>query len=233
MADVEYPIEDFAALIRPLVGLSVSLPWQGYASALFLELGELALDALRRQHRPRGEACIATNWEWRVEEDATVLFAGAGSSPTIEKGILALESTKVERLSLERPIPELVVRFSNGWCLRTATIVGGDPQWAIRLPRDDGLHIRAGSLCVGDGTPNISERERAAFVLSERTAERWGVPVVEPKGGECSECRWFVRLDNVGSFVEYGVCIAEGGPLDGHAVKDTSGCPHFTVQEED
>ena len=42
MDDTVFPIEEFQALVHPLIGLPVALPWKGYGSAIFLELGRLA-----------------------------------------------------------------------------------------------------------------------------------------------------------------------------------------------
>jgi hypothetical protein len=67
------PLEEFEALVRPVLGLTVSLPWQGYGSAIFLELGRLlSLESPNRRYN-EGEACIALSWDWRVESGAAVL----------------------------------------------------------------------------------------------------------------------------------------------------------------
>lgn len=44
-------------LLQPLAGLPVSLPWKGYGSAIFLELGEMAplQHARRRGARASGQ----------------------------------------------------------------------------------------------------------------------------------------------------------------------------------
>ena len=59
MADIVLSSEAFQELVQPLIGLTVSLPWKGYGSAIFLELGALAPLESPHQRHNEGEACIA------------------------------------------------------------------------------------------------------------------------------------------------------------------------------
>src|SRR5882724_10666570 len=84
--DSALPIEEVQTLIRPLIGLVVSLPWKGYGSAIFLELGRLAPLEYPRQRHNEGEACISVQWDWRVESKTKVLYGSSNSGPNIEEG---------------------------------------------------------------------------------------------------------------------------------------------------
>ena len=80
-------IEEFTVLAQRLEGLTVALPWKGYGSAIFLELGELTPIESKRRHHAVGEACISVEWDWRVENDVSVLYGSSNSRPEIERGI--------------------------------------------------------------------------------------------------------------------------------------------------
>ena len=232
MADIARPIEDFQVLIQPLVGLTVSLPWKGYGSAIFLELGKLAPLKPPRQRHNEGDACISVEWDWRVESGATVLYGSSNSRPKIASGISALQGKTIQSLAVVGQIPELIVHFSNGHCLRSMVMVTGDPEWSIKLPDGRWVYAKAGSLLMGDGATITTKEEQAVFALAEHTAARWGVPIAEPKRGSCENCASFEPLDGEGHLLDYGVCIAIAGAFDGRVVNRTSGCPSFSSNEE-
>src|SRR6516165_3804889 len=133
MADTICPIEDFSSLARPLVGLPVSLPWKGYGTMIYLELGRLAPVTSPRQHHGRGEACISVDWDWRVEAGSGILYGSSNSGPEIESGIDSLRGSTIDGISLSGQVPELTVKFSNGHCLRSMSMVAGDPRWSVKL----------------------------------------------------------------------------------------------------
>jgi hypothetical protein len=227
MADIVLSSEAFQELVQPLIGLTVSLPWKGYGSAIFLELGALAPLESPHQRHNEGEACIAVEWDWRVEAEAAILYGSSNSRPKIEAGILSLQGTTVQALAAVGRVPELVVQFSNGACLRTMVMHAGDPEWSIKLPDERWAYAKNGRFLVGSGAASTTEEEKAAFALAERTATRWGTPSVEPKRGSCAHCAFFVRLDGEGHLLDYGCCVAETGPFDGRVVRGSSGCPAF------
>ena len=187
-------------LVQPLIGLTVSLPWKGYGSAIFLELGELALLDSGRQHHNKGQACISVEWDWRVEAEETVLYGSSNSGPEIESGIVALRGTTIHGLSVVGQVPELRVQFSNGHRLCSMVMVSGDPEWSIRLPDGRRAYPKGGRLLVGNGASRITEEEESAFALAERAASRWGIPAAEPRRGSCANCISFVPLDGNGHY---------------------------------
>ena len=225
----EISIAQFDNFVRPLLGLSVSLPWKGYGSAIFLELGRLAPLEQRRNHQ-RGEAAISFEWDWRVEDSTSVLFGSSNSRPKIEKGISALQGTKIENIAVFGPVPELVINFSNGQCLRSMVMVSGDPQWNIRLLNGNWLSCEHGRLYAGDGGGSGTTAEEAAmFDRAEAISRRWGTPISEPKRGNCADCKWFVRIDGDGSLLDFGVCANGASPFDGRVVNCGSGCAAFAT----
>lgn len=232
MAHLVKPVESFLELIQPLIGLPVALAWKGYGSTIFLELGQLQPLQSERQYQPDGEACISVDWDWRVEDDTAVLYGSSCSGPEINKGIATLQNTKVQGLSLAGKIPELVIHFSNGQCLRSMYMVKGDPQWSIRLVDNNWMGISAGKLAVGDGTAEFTEQEDEPFALEKKAALRWGVPLAEPAGGQCRNCAWHIPLDGDAYLLDYGVCAESASPLDGRVVNVKSGCASFTPMEK-
>jgi hypothetical protein len=235
------PIGDFHQLIQPLIGMVVSLPWKGYGTAIFFELGQLAPIEAKRQRHKKGEASISVQWDWRVESGFEVLFGSSNSRPEMEEGILALQYTTIKSLSVAGHVPELEIQFSNGDCLRSMVMVNGDAQWSIKLPNGNWIIPNRGLLSVGQDTDTtiftekeeaIFKAEQTMFAQAECIAKRWGVPSVEPKLGKCSDCIWFMRIDGHGALLDYGVCTADNGSLDGRVVRRDSGCPAFSLDEE-
>lgn len=227
MAHQAKPIDSFVELVQPLIGLPVALPWKGYGSTIFLELGQLLTLESKRGRDQRGQACIWVDWDWRVESGTSILYGSSCSRPEINKGIATLKDARIESLSLAGEVPELVIHFSNGHCLRSMCMVKGGPQWTIRLEENVRMSIEGGKLIVGDGTSGFTEQEDEPFALEKKTALRWGVPRAEPTGGQCRDCAWFVYIDGDANLLDYGVCAESASPFDGRVVNVTSGCASF------
>jgi hypothetical protein len=219
------------ALVRPLVGLTVSLPRKGYGPIIFLELGSLAPPEPPLQYHQQGEACISFEWDWRIEAEGKILYGSANSRPEIATRILSLQGTTIRELLVAGQVPELIIQFSNGHCLRSMAMKTGDPEWAIKLPDERWVYARSGSIRIGTGYETTSDEELASLYRAERTADRWGVPCAEPRLGSCAQCAFFVPLDGDGPMLDYGSCTAESGPFDGRIVAKRSGCPAFVLEE--
>ncbi len=228
MAHQVKPIDSFAELVQPLIGLQVSLPWKGHGSTIFLELGQLQPLESKRSHHQRGQACIWIDWDWRVESGTSILYGSSCSRPKINKGIATLQDVRIENLSHVGEVPELVVHFSNGHCLRSMCMVSGDAQWTIRLDKRSWMSIKDGELVVGDGEAEVEGQTDELFSLEEKAGLRWGVPRAEPAGGQCRDCAWFVYLDGDAYLLDYGVCVESTSPFDGRVVNVTSGCASFS-----
>lgn len=227
MAHQVNPLDSFVALVQPLIGLPVSLPWKGYGSTIFLEVGQLQPLESKRQRHQNGQACISIDGDWRVENGSAILYGSSCSRPDINNGIAALREARIETLSLFGEVPELVIRFSNGHCLRSMSMATGGPEWTIRLDQDRWLSIKDGELIVGDGTAGFSEQESESFEPESMAASRWGVPRADPVGGQCRDCAHVVLIDGDAYLLDYGVCVESASPFDGRAVNMTSGCAAF------
>ncbi len=226
----KFPPSKFNSLTRSILGMEVTLPWKGHASAVFLELGRLTPREGRQRH-DEGQACIWLVWEWRVEKRARILYGSANSDPEIDDSIRGLRGTKIRALRLAGQIPELVIELSNGQRVQTMTMWTGDPEWNIRLPDRTYLSVKAGALCISDGDADESDimtnKESAVFALADACLSRWGKPAFKPKAGNCANCGYYVRLDGTGRMLDYGVCAESRSPFDGRVVNRESGCPMF------
>lgn len=232
MIDTVYSAAEFQTLVQPLIGLTVALPWKGYGSAIFLELGELSPLESKRQHHGKGQACISVEWDWRAESSSSILYGSSNNRPKIKRGIATLVGAAIQDISLVGPVPEIVVRFSNGHCLRSMVMAAGHPEWSIKLPGGRWLYAKAGDLMVGEGTSNVTEEEQKVFDLAESTAGRWGIPSAGPAQGSCINCDWFVFLDGDGQLLDYGACTSSESSMDGRVVNRDSGCSFFTATAE-
>ncbi|WP_035612695.1 DUF3027 domain-containing protein [Haloferula sp. BvORR071] len=220
--------EEFEALVRPLIGLEVSLLWKGYGTAIFLELGVLGPPS-RPGGRGNGEACIAIEEDWRVETQRAVAFGSSDSRGEIAAGIASLQGSLMTAISFAGRIRELLVEFSNGQGLRTMVMTRRDPEWSIRLPDGRWLGVEAGRITLDHGeAKGLSSVETTVSEGADAIAARWGIPRLEPAPGKCRDCRSFVHLDGDFALLDYGCCTATGGPFDGKVVHIRSGCPEFS-----
>lgn len=210
-----------------LVGLPVSRAWNGWGSAIFLELGLLREERLKDRCRLVGEAAIGVEWDWRIECGAQIAGGSSTSRPLIQMCLDALVGARVESIEFEGPLQELAVRFSTGHRLRTMAMLPGDPWWTIRSTSDDVLHACGGKLVVGGGFAPLPETWLTASDQAESAAKRWGQPEESPVGERCGKCRWYVRLDGPGHFLDYGCCAGAASPRDGRVVHQRNRCPAF------
>lgn len=222
-------IENIEIYTQELIGKPISLPWKGYGSAIFLELGQLV--PLRKgQNHNNGQACISIDWDWRLEKGTKVLFGSSNSRPEIARGLEDLKDKTIQGLELVGNVPELKVDISGGLCLRSMVAVTGDPEWSIRVSKGKHIYFRKNALRIGDGADESASQDNA-YSIAKKTTKRWGTPIIEPKLGDCSKCSHLVRLDGEGCFLDYGVCTKKDGNLDGCVVNVKSGCPLFTANE--
>ncbi|MDG9670963.1 DUF3027 domain-containing protein [Hahella sp. CR1] len=218
---------DFEAEIQKLIGLEVSLPRKGYGSTIFLEIGTLSSVKTRRGLKEKGEACIAIEWDWRVEREGRVLFGSSNSNVEVARGIQSLMHCRIESIEISGNVPELEVVFSDKSCLRSMIMVTGDPGWSIRLLTGEWISSIDGKLSDENAVPYLTEGEKEAFLIAEAAAARWGVPERQPRGEACSECKYYAPIDGNGHLLDYGVCVNGGSTFDGRVVNFRSGCPEF------
>jgi hypothetical protein len=217
---------------QQLSGLPVSLPWKGFGSALFLELGALEPPKRPRQRHQSGEACIYVGCDWRVEEGAKVIYGSSTSRPTIDKGIEGLRGVVIDSILIHGQVPELLIQFANGQRLMSAMMAPDGSEWSIRFREATWLACYEGVASLGDGSgTGMSDEEELVLEHSHQTAKRWGVPGSDSKSGRCNKCRWWARIDGEADFLDYGVCTASESQFDGRAVNLESGCEAFSADE--
>ncbi len=223
-------LQEFEERSRRLVGLKVSRPWQALGSGILFELGRLSQP--NPELAPSGEACISVEWDWRVEAGCRVLYGSSDGRHKSGAGIRSLRDTTIQSITVTGMVPELVVEFSNGHCLRTMVMTRGDPEWSIMTLDGEWIQARCGKLLQGSEPEGHSALEMEQLSLAMRAMHRWGIPEAHPVAGQCEDCVSFVRLDGSGDLLSYGCCVAQKGPFDGRTVHESSGCPAFRPREE-
>ena len=212
--------------LKKLKGLKVSLPWKGYGSAVFFELGHLSPLEPRQRHN-RGEACISFDGNWRVEKDGKIFFGSSDSNVKIDRRVKSLQDTIISSIEIVGEVPELLVQLSAGYRLTSMSTQAGDPEWSIKFSSGAWLYPQNGVFVFGDGSSELSDEEAEVFSIAESAANRWGIPKTDLSKGTCSDCRYFVPLDGNASLLDYGVCTCAKSALDGQAININSGCQYF------
>jgi hypothetical protein len=140
--------EEFNNLTKNLVGLTVSRPWRGYGSAIFLELGRLHREPYpdNKGGSLRGEATVMIEWSWRVEGVRTIRFGSWSGERKMSNGIETLKGRKVEDVSVGCRLPEIVIRLSANLWVHSFTTVEGQPKWTLFLPDRSWLCVERGNL---------------------------------------------------------------------------------------
>ncbi len=221
--------ENLEIIRKDLIGLPVTLPWKGYGSTIFIELGRLAPFTYKgRERHKRGEASISISWDWRVEWGHEILFGSSNSGPKIEEGIQKLSNLTINEINITGTVPELEVKLSGGFILRSMCMCKGETEWNIRLLNGSYAESRKGVLVIDkDFIPEVSEEEKRASDMAKKTAQRWAVPAIEPKKGKCWHCLNHIRLDGNGHMLDYAVCVSKDSAFDGRIVHLNSGCPVY------
>jgi len=235
--------EEFDHIVKPLLGLEISRPWQGYGSALGIELGRL-LTTFERTGSLQGEASLMLEWTWRFESEREVVFGAFDSHPVIETGLARVTGSRVVGIRLEGRVPELVFELSSGLWLRSFAPLGGDPRWTIFLPDGSWLLVDKGvvqrqseeSSPAGSDSESGSEEDEGETVrsgIAAAAAARWGRKEIPGARGHCENCVFYVRLDGAGHYLDYGACGSPGSIFDGRIVSRRSGCAAFTPLSPD
>ena len=164
------PDVEFQILAQPLIGLNVSLPWKGYGTAIFLELGALAPEKSRGHCYNKGEACIGVEWDWRVEAAGKVLYGSSNSRPKMMAGIKGQQGSTIQSLAVGGEVPELVIQFSNGHYLRSMVMAAGNPEWTIRLADGRWVYAMNGRIVNDHGEADPSEADDPVFDAAKLAA---------------------------------------------------------------
>ena len=147
------PALDFDDFSSPLIGLPVSLVWQGDGSAIFLEFGTLTPNPRKRRdgsdRHPIGEWTLGIEWSWRIEGKRLIWCGSWSEKERWPRSLKRLAGAKVESVSIFGRLPEISMSFSNGLHLLSMMTAEGDPSWWLTR-RDGGksisILVRAGKL---------------------------------------------------------------------------------------
>jgi hypothetical protein len=143
---------EFEQSVVSLIGLTVSHIWQGYGSAIFLEIGDLAQGRKRRDGslgNPVGAFTFSFEWSWRIEGKRTIWCGSNSDRETWPNALVRLQGALVESVSLYGRLPEIDLGFSNGLHLSSMTTVKGDPDWGlIDRARLMCFAVRAGRIAI-------------------------------------------------------------------------------------
>ena len=215
-----------------LKGLRIARAWKGYGSAIGLELGLLTEWTSPRGHVHKvGQASLFVEWDWRVEDQAGIVFGSSEGGPLLTRRIPELNGRVIERIEVAGQVPELRVTLTGGWTLQTMAMVAGDPQWSLRTLEGAFLHVRTGRLTTETEPAETSPFEIAELERAEHTAKRWLMQQREARAQQCEDCRAFVRLDGQGALLDFGCCSSARSPFDGRVVHRAAGCEAFDPGE--
>ncbi len=110
-------------ITEPYLGKSVTRPWKGYGSALFLEIGPL--------EGGKGELTIMIEWSWRVEKNQSIWFGSWTEDDQIEKLIPKLRGSLLKKISCFARLPEISVSLSRNIWVNSFATAEDNPKWAL------------------------------------------------------------------------------------------------------
>jgi len=131
-------------LLKPSIGKTISHAWEGYGSAIFIEVGQLSKD--EKQNNPTGEFTFMIEGSWRVEKENIILFGSWSEPETISKYWHELIGPNVKEVVVVGQIPELCISLSSEFRILSFSTTHGDPEWAILLPDNTEIYSRFGKV---------------------------------------------------------------------------------------
>ena len=211
---------EFARISQPLLGLTIMRTSNSFGSAIFLDL-DTADDG----------GAVSFYWDWRLEDDTEILCGSSNSRPDISSALQTLIGLKIAGLVVEKPLPDITIILSNGWRLRSMSLISGNPEWHITLPDQSILGGRLGKLIhtlnqiPDDYHPDpLADRFRDISIAAEK---RWFDRSAIAPGNKCQDCLFFVRLNGPAAFLWYGACACADSPFDRKVVHQASHCDQF------
>ncbi|MEO0910523.1 MAG: hypothetical protein AAFX96_09375 [Pseudomonadota bacterium] len=137
-----------------LVGMPLSLLWQGYGSAIFLEFGSLTPAGKRRdgaERNPTGEFSIGIEWSWRIESQSSIVCGSWSEEGEWQPAFDLIRNTHLSALNTYSRLPELDLHFANGYHLLSFNTSEGQPDWFLidrRLEESITLIVDNGHLAI-------------------------------------------------------------------------------------
>ncbi|WP_311267155.1 hypothetical protein [Sphingobium sp. WCS2017Hpa-17] len=149
--------EEFESFASTLAGETISYFWQGYGSAIFLEIGQLTPRKKRdgSPGHPEGEISIGVKWSWRVEDARSIVCGSWSEDDLWEPAFSKLQGAQIESCELFGVLPEISLATKSGLRFLSFSTTDGQPQWHIvdrRHKADRWFKVRDGQIHLGDGT---------------------------------------------------------------------------------
>jgi hypothetical protein len=156
MVAVSIPIDHarFAELAGPLIGLTVTAPWLGDYTALYLEIGPLT-DSYP-SGRPKAQYSAYFGFDWTLESrlGQELSSTHASAATQIINALAGQQVTGVEVTSSW----EFVLALGSEQHLRSLTTNEQRHEWTLFLPSGSWLAVEANSLVLEEQSPRLSQR---------------------------------------------------------------------------
>ena len=116
-----------------LKGMVINHVWNGHGTAIILEIGKLTYPKKggKLNNNPDGEYTIMIEWDWRLEVDRKILSGSGQETKEFMRTLNQLVGYEIIYLEVTGQIPEIKLKFSNGFILKSFMTYNDDPEWAI------------------------------------------------------------------------------------------------------
>jgi len=142
---IPFQADEFESLTRSFIGLDITLPWRGYGSAFFMEVGPLTQVYERTGHK-KAERGFDFGYSWRVEAQRSVLLGSFSSDQKISRGIATLKGLIILDVKVAGRLPELCVQLSSGRWIHSFATTEGQPEWTVFLDDESWLTVKRGRI---------------------------------------------------------------------------------------
>ena len=148
--------KEFETFASTLAGETINYLWQGYGSAIFLEIGELTPKKNRdgSPGHPEGEISVGVEWSWRIEDTHSIICGSWSEGDLWEPAFSKIRDAQIVSCELFGVLPEISLLTGSGLRFLSFSTTDGQPQWHIvdrRQEADRWFTVRDGQLHLGDG----------------------------------------------------------------------------------
>jgi len=129
---------DFIEITRPIIGMRMTRPWLGYASAFLADFGKLHSETIKFKNGKvrkimKGQASIMLDCTWRLERTRTIVFGRITGSRKLAHAMKWLKGRQITGISLQGDIPELELELDSRFRLRSFMGYEGASSWCVFL----------------------------------------------------------------------------------------------------
>lgn len=130
------------------IGKRVSTVWNGYGTALFLELGRLhRVPPLKgNKKRSRGNVTLMIEWSWRIEAPRSIVVGSFDTERRIQSKPQILKGQRITDIAISCRLPEISIAFSNKNWLHSFATEAGQPEWALIFRGEGSVFVRRGRI---------------------------------------------------------------------------------------